>query len=206
MTGRTKKLFGGAGISLVALTAAMALSDRSDATMTTAPTLDRGEVIVVDPQATASVMTPAAIDELSAPALTDRPALLPSDRHMRWALGAAFGALLGTAFAAFGAHRLLRWITEGRQTVGQLTQTAARHSRAIAKSASQTLGRSLKTPARRLAKGSGYLTLAAVTLLLLDLSWKASLTVGIGTLGVAAIDRWSLQHRKRVHGKETGAT
>ena len=160
-----------------AVAAALALYTAMDSALAqTAPALEPEQIIAVDAQGTAAVSEAADDGELA-----------PAKSHTKWAIGAALGTLIGGFAAAIGFNRLMNWLAAGRKAAGTAASTAAKATTRAARATGAAAARVLEGPGRFAAKGSIIALGAVIALVLLDVSWKASLAIGAGSLLIGAM-------------------
>lgn len=118
----------------------------------------------------------------------------------RWAIGVAVGTVMAAFVSLVGFNGVLRAFAAAGRSAARTAAASAEIPVKAAKAAFRSAGRVLKTPARWALGTAAVTTALVVTVVLLDIQWKAGLAVGVaGALGSVA----GIKHLRRRRPRST---
>ncbi|MCI5043104.1 MAG: hypothetical protein MRY72_00280 [Aquisalinus sp.] len=111
------------------------------------------------------------------------------DTSSRWLAATALSGLIASAFALFGANRLLQFIASAGRWLGQGTTKAASATWSATKSTTAAMGRAgvkiARKPMRVLFLVGGLTLFAFTGIAWFDVEWQVGLLTGAGITGAA---------------------
>lgn len=179
---KKRDLLAGTGAIAAALAAYTAAEQINS---TPPPPLETENVVVIAPEGEATVAQATEDGDLEA-----------SPAHMKWALGAAIGSLLGGIAAAFGINRLMNLLASSGKAASKAAGAVAKSTGKAAKATGAAAARLFESPGRAVARTSVAALGIVVAVALLDVSWKASLAVSAGSVLIGALG-WRKRARTR---------